>query len=80
MCNTLLAIASPTCFQGLVCVLVNFKMKQYNAKNSAFLHNMSGPEKLKLQMTTTCYNRFEGFEEFYMENLLLYNFRQKRSY
>ena len=41
------------CFQGLVCKLVNFKMKQHNAEKRAILHYVSGREKRKLQMTMT---------------------------
>ena len=46
------------CFQGLVCKLVNFKMKQHNAEKRAILRYVSGREKQKLQMTMTCYISF----------------------
>ena len=41
--------------QGLMCKLINFKMKQHNAEKRAILRYVSGREKKKLQMTMTCY-------------------------
>ena len=43
------------CFQGLVCKLVDFKMKQHNAEKRAILRYVSGREKQKFKMTMACY-------------------------
>ena len=48
-------------------------MKQHNAEKV-----LSGREKTETSNDHDILYRFEEFDEFYAENLLLYNFRQKR--